>query len=88
MNFRVDWTDPRISNYVVVVTNTSTFSEPDQVNTGFWPPANAGHAQKFARTRRQAPGRHPDLALLVLRQKRALNADHTGVNSPATHEIT
>lgn len=47
MNFRVDWTDPRISNYVVVVTNTSTFSEPDQVNTGFWPLVNAGHVQKI-----------------------------------------
>ena len=81
MNFRVDWTDPRISNNVVVVTNTSTFSEPDQVYTGFWPPANAGHAQKFARTRGLAPGRQPDLALPVLRQKRALNGNHIGMNS-------
>jgi hypothetical protein len=47
MNFRVDWTDPRISNSIDVVTKTSTFSEPDQVNTGFWPLANAGHVQKI-----------------------------------------
>ena len=88
MNFHVDWTDPRISNCTDVVTNTSTFSEPDQVNTGFWPLANAGHVKKIARPRGQAPDIHLNQALLVLRQTRALNADHIGMNSPATHEIT